>query len=420
MSLTRSLTSSTALAFGAASLTSIGISYLNFIPWYGQSNSIGHTASDAHVDTDSYSDALMFTGGPTPWIDDPQSSVNTEWSVTFSRLASTTTLAERTSGVYGSTGQMGVASKLTGEDGLKTLQGSMGRGSARWLTTRTENVNSAISPGMTHWNNLMVMFHYAKKAADAEDLPLRIPALIFDHGEAAATNIDTESEYRDQMDELVAEVVHYAKPQIQDSTLSEIPIIIKQMSAPHFTGTGRGKPIMAAQLAAGLAASNSIYCAGPDYWTTKGDGAHRNSLGHRLWGELCGYVIQQLLAGVEWEPLHIESVSRTGTTITVTCAGGGASGLSIDTTTIASTASQGFTYSGANITDVSVSGLDITITIDADAGGTLAYAIPAAGAIGSPTSGCKGNIRSDASLFTANHDSSEVYAWLCHDEWVVA
>jgi hypothetical protein len=102
--------------------------------------------------------------------------------------------------------------------------------------------------------------------------------------------------------------------------------------------------------------------------------------------------------------------------------------LVIDTTLVASIANSGFTYSGANITNVSITDTGagdntatIEITIDADAGGTLGYAYQnnAVDVRIGPTAGPRGNIR-DSDPFETLNDSTAIPNWLCVDQWVVA
>ena len=62
----------------------------------------------------------------------------------------------------------------------------------------------------------------------------------------------------------------------------------------------------------------------------------------------------------------------------------------------------------------------ITITINADAAGTLRYAYNngTANNVGG-TTGARGNIRDSAAAVT-EYDATKLYNWLCADEWVVA
>lgn len=171
---------------------------------------------------------------------------------------------------------------------------------------------------------------------------------------------------------------------------------------------------------------DDFYCAGPTYWCefrTTTD-VHFTQRMYRVYGEHLGRVAQSIIDTGDWNPCHITGVSRSGTSITVTVHVPEGS-LTTDTTLVSGIANSGFTYSGASITNVSVgtttaNECDITITIDADAGGTLSYAYEN-GTSGSngPTAGARGNIR-DSSTLTADYDSTPLYNWLCNDQWTVA
>ena len=381
---------------------------LSFIFTYGQSNSLGSTGGTGStvVDTDSYDNILMFNGGTTPWVQDAEFQVNSNRLMGVDTLTSTTVLSESlVLDDYGSTGMLGIGSVITASVNKALLTG-LGKPSGLWSDTESDD----IAPGSLNWSNLMLGFQQAKAAADADGIPLVIPACWFDHGESETTL--NEAQYIAVLDDVVVKLQSHGRFYVKDLSLPTIPIIVKQLAHPDLGGADNSEGLMLASVNASVSNPN-IYCAGPDYWTPKEDGLHRSSLGHRLYGELVGQVILNILNGQGWEPTRVDTINRTGTTITITCVSPD-SALVIDTTTITDAVDAGFQYTGANITDVSVNGLTITITLDADAAGTLRYAMQ--GGFGTPVSGSRGNIRGDTG-FIANHDSSTIHHWLCAGKW---
>jgi hypothetical protein len=178
---------------------------------------------------------------------------------------------------------------------------------------------------------------------------------------------------------------------------------------------------------------SDIVVIGPRYHYPVIDNVHSDATGYDLMGETEAYVVHQVeIEGNTWKPLRITNVSRSGTTITVTVETPPSESGSVyaERKWITAATNDGFEYDGANITNVSIgtttaNSCDITITIDADTGGTLYYAWTGAGVTRDPDTGLYphaaawGNIALDSPEQSITHgDRAIIHYMLAHKETV--
>lgn len=210
------------------------------------------------------------------------------------------------------------------------------------------------------------------------------------------------------------------------------PFVMFQLCAGGTAATGSGSEPSTPALAVLEAADTEadMFVIGPTYQYATVDGTHGDAVSYDMMGELAAYVMKRADEGDWNKACEVTNVSRTGTTITVTV-NVPEGDLIVDETTLPSATNYGFTYSGANITNVSVgttSGgtCDVTITIDADAGGVLSYAWAGDGVSRDPETGLYphasawGNLRDDALIPCVTHGNKRLAHWLCVYETTVA
>ena len=202
-------------------------------------------------------------------------------------------------------------------------------------------------------------------------------------------------------------------------------LFVDQLSAGATSGTPATPGDVAKAQMASARTDADIYLNGPTYMFPRIDSVHCDAKGYDLMAERAALVMHEvvILDNESWEPCWHTDIVREGTTITVTVnVPNGA--LVVDEDSISPIASYGFTYTGADITDVAVGSTvsgscDITITLDADAAGTLAYAWdgPGKAAVNGvfPHAGAWGNIRDGggAEIPSETHPGEIIANWLC-------
>lgn len=386
---------------------------------YGQSLSLGSDPiNNGSVISSSNASHKRFNGGVRAHYDTPGIS-NVNSPIDPDQIASLATLSEQLSpsqgAQFGETYASGIALKQSGT----SLFSATGRGAyridqlSRQTTVQTDN---------WHFANTHATVIAGKELADAASLTYNVPKVVWKQGEADGAAGTTKSSYKTQLTALVNDLRATIKAAAYVDTSSMV-FVADQLA---FQNTGN----TSAELAVGVLelhrlGDGKVICAGPTYaeeFAANND-VHMTSNGYRNYGERLGRVLS---VGSSWNPCHITAVSRTGTSITLTVYVPRAP-LVKDTTLVSSVANDGFTYTGANITGVSITNdgtggntATILITIDADAGGTLRYAYNnGTNLFIGPVSGMRGNIRDSEPASTVN-DATPLYNWLCVDEWVVA
>jgi len=168
---------------------------------------------------------------------------------------------------------------------------------------------------------------------------------------------------------------------------------------------------------------SDVVLAGTGWAIPQHDTIHFDDEGTVQVGEIAAMAAEAVVLGQYWSAPFLRNVTRSGTTITAEV--GGPHAIMIDET-IATDRHQvsssyvddyGFEYSGANITAVAVEPRKITITIDADAGGTLGYAYHGSSR-GDSKSVNRGTLRAEWKAKSAFVDR-DLSLWLASGYWTL-
>lgn len=362
---------------------------------------------------------FMFNGGVRAHYDDPDAYSNVNTHAFSNTMEALVPLAERTTKnntQQGETLAFGAANKMTS----RSLHCTMGRGA--YTVTQLSRGNTT---GFPHYSNNYAGMLNAYELAVAAGYDFALGPMIWKQGEADAQAATTKADYKTYLQALRSDLERSA-PLATLTATGTFKLITDQISLSNSAYA----PIAVAVIELHRA-DIGVHVLGPGYapaytYTAEASPVHLTGTGYRNVGEHYGIAIQSILDGNGWNPCYITNVTRTTTTITVTVHVPSGD-LVADTTLVAALGDgfYGFAYSGANITDVSIgstaaNSCDITITIDADAGGTLSYAYNNGTANNNgATSGARGNIRDSASS-TTNFDGTTLHNWLCIDQWTVA
>jgi len=389
-------------------------------PMYGQSLALGVDPDGASVISSAVSGSYMANGGVRFHYDETGRS-NYNAPFIGSQFSSIVALEEQISPNDADFGET-FASGMAISSGLNILATSTARGAYTINQLRPIDTETV---GWIHYANTYSAVEHGWRLAKAANLNPALGPMIWKQGEADGAANTTKVDYKTRMVALHQEFLNSLPIAIRKAMPTNWKMIIDQQAFGQ-TSTTFGE-IAVAAIELHREYPDKFVCAGPTYWCefTAINDVHMTSNGYRNYGEHLGRVFAATV-GAGWQPCHITGVSRSGTTITVSVRVPVAP-LVKDTGIITAIANDGFTYSGAaitavTITDTGVSGTGtIQITIDADAGGTLGYAYQNNEVnlrIG-PVAGPRGTIRDSESYVTAN-DESNAYNFLCTDQWVVA
>ena len=258
----------------------------------------------------------------------------------------------------------------------------------------------AIDKGSNPYSNGLKEISRAILIAKSRGLQVRVPVIGMTQGEAdrTATSVaDWKALAIQLLQDYNADWLPLIKTQVGQSSHPDIVMAIHQLACNAVSGTAGNPAIAQYELARDQA---GFYLIGPSYIYNhlnedglSADGTHRPADSYRLMGAYRAKAWDRIVNDGGFAPMMPTNVSRSGTEITITCANA-IGDLVLDTDTIRENTDNpmGFEYSGASITDVSVTGKVVTLTIDADAGGTLRYAYTSVGATpGRPSAW--GNVR---------------------------
>ncbi|MEM1398032.1 MAG: hypothetical protein AAGH38_11380 [Pseudomonadota bacterium] len=396
-------------------------------PLYGQSLSLGSDPDGASIISSETSNHRMFSAGVRAHIDQLSSGGNQNTPIDPAGLAAFSNLSEQISpfgSAFGETLASGMAAQLS----RLSLFSTTGRGAYR--INQLDPFAGGFLGDQNHFQNTYASMLYGSIEAAEVGLTYSIGAFPWKHGEADAAALTTRATYKAAITTMRDNLRRYAESAALIDA-SAVPLVTDQLAfradsiaaGSGASSTGNGA-IAVAVLE--LHRSNDIVLVGPTYdaeFTAVND-VHFSSSGYREHGERWGLVLETLAGGGTWHPCHITAASRSGTTITLTVHVPSPP-LVKDTATFASRSfsDDGFDYSGANITAVSIADTGagdntatIEITIDADAGGALRYAYENAAVDFRNLVG--GHIRDSASETTIN-SGRNLWNWLCTDEWVL-
>lgn len=375
----------------------------------GQSLSLGNTPGNQAIVSSSLAGHRMLNTGVRAHYDYPGvSNVNTP--VNPLAMASLVTLAEQLNTNdtdHGETFATGIATWASGP----SITTAMGRGA--YSVDQLKMVPDTIT-NYVHFQNAYAAAYQVRDLLEAENKDYNLKAVIWKQGEADAAADMTGSEWGTKVTAYRDEYLKWmAYATITDT--SGALFILDQM-AVQWSGTTYSE-LMLESLSLHKTPGNGIICAGPTYAETY-DGVnnvHFTPAGYREYGERLGRIIE---VGESWNPCYITSAIRTGTSI-VCSVSVPVPPLVVNETLVAAVADNGFTYDGAAITDVSLTGdSEITITIDSDSPGTLRYALDNATVdqrVGTPF-GPRGTI-CDSESAVSVYSSRPLVNWLCVDEW---
>lgn len=274
--------------------------------------------------------------------------------------------------------------------------------------------------GQGSWSDLTTAIRRGAEILRADGFTNIDVVIIWDHGEADASDGPTTTEYVEVLQDLVTNAIRSARLALGRPTY--VPLIIG--AQPMVTAGAGYRAMQNAHLVAAQTVTN-YYLAGPRYvYPDEGDATHITGLGHRLFAEYIAARVADIAAGNPL-PTYITSASRSGAVITAnyhTISGN----LVIDTTAVTQTTTDvpasknGFEwYTGGvtavNVSNVAVNGTTATITLASDPGasGELRYA-----QLAFPKK-ARGNIR-DSGTRTALHDGSTLYNWAVHQTVAVS
>lgn len=394
---------------------------------YGQSLSIGSSPGGASVVSSPDPDHRMLPAGVRAHIDQLALGANENAPIDPAGCLTLVDLAEQVSSPdtnFGETMASGIAARLDGRHAFT----STGRGA-----TAVEGLSRTAAGSITdqsHYHNTYAAMLYVSDAAEDNGWDYTIPAIGWKHGEANAVNGTTRSSYKTEALALFGDLRGDALAAAHFDA-SAVPVLTDQLSYrqdPYHSGTGDTATGYGAISVAiiEMHRAGDVICVGPSFdaeYVDVGD-VHMTSQGYRNHGERWGVALAAIEAGSGWNPCHITAAVRSGTTITLTVHVPAAP-LVKDTATFADRlfANDGFDYSGANITSVTITDdgsgdntATIEITLDADAGGVLRFAYENARNNNWNTVG--GHIRDSATETTAS--GKNLWNWLCTDEWSLA
>lgn len=395
---------------------------------YGQSLSIGSDPDGGTVLSSTSATHYMLDAGVRAHIDQLALSANVNSPIDPAGCLALAPLGEAVSTndpVFGETMASGIGAQLA----TRHVFTSTGRGAYTIESLSRDGGNIYVD--QNHFANTHAAMIYASDLAAGNGWTYSIPAFGWKHGEANAVNGTTRATYRAAL-VTMRDDLRQAAEAAAHIDASAIPMLTDQLAYRHDlynTGTGDSATGYGSIAVAAIQAhrAGDIVCVGPTYdaeFTAVND-VHFASRGYRNHGERWGRALATIEGGGTYHPCHITAASRSGTTITLTVHVPVAP-LVKDTATFAARAlaNDGFTYTGANITAVTITDdgtgdntATIEITLDAAAGGVLRYAYENAGTDIRNLVG--GHIRDSASDVTA-YDGTAQPNWLCTDEWTVA
>lgn len=242
-----------------------------------------------------------------------------------------------------------------------------------------------------------------------------------DYTVRAITLVHGESEHYDSNFNYANDLADWQRDyevDVQAITGRNIPLPMFHTQISNWTRAGRPtttSKIPQLQLKASLDSHGKIIMIGPKYVMPYGpDGLHMTNASYRWLGEYYGKVYREVvLKGKAWEPVHPVSVERQGTEIRVRFHVP-ILPLVFDETLVSNPGNYGFTFSGAQIVSVSLTGPDtVIVKIDKATGGMLEYAMHApVDALSGPLTGPRGNLR-DSDPTASRYDNT-LYNWCVH------
>lgn len=387
-------------------------------PIYGQSLGLGTDPDGASVITTSpVSGHYMFNGHVRVLYDTPGiTNVNDLiWPAQYASLVTLQEYMDPNSSQRGETFASGMALRSTSP----SITAATGRGAYK--------VSELNRTAAYHFANTYAAAAQAKNLCSAAGLTMDVGPMIFKEFEADGAAGTSKATIKALMRQFASDM----RNSLRTAVMAAIPnfkIILDQQAMWQTGTTFQDMAIAVAELYRENPAD--FVMAGPTYWAgfTAANDVHMTSLSYRRYGEKLGPIWQTTYDTGDCKPCYrLGDPVRVGNVIDYPV-WVPVPPLVTNTTLVAAIANSGFTYTGANITNVQIvdSGVSdnmavIRITLDASAAGNLGYAYangPTSGYIG-PTFGARGNI-CDSDPFVTLYDGYAIPNWLCNDLVAVA
>lgn len=305
---------------------------------------------------------------------------------------------------------------------------NLAAGEARLLLFRAHGSSGKrldeIENGTQPFANALIEAAAAQRLAALYGMEVTCLAVTLTHGEADR-GLDTENTFTTKADYKAGLVALRAD---YNASLApflvagnpDIAMLVDQLACAY-------NPLAdetASQIAVGmyeLARDEAgFYLSCPKYTFEMIDTVHFTPAAQALIGEYHGKLRRQLRAGTATSPMVPTAIARAGTAITLTF-GNAVGDLVLDTATLPAAADMGFEYDGAAITDVAVAGNTVTLTLAADAAGTLRYAYTAPGGASDPKrSGAWGNLRDSDPTPSVTNPALQLHNWAPVFEEIIA
>ncbi len=353
---------------------------------YGQSLSVGYSATGYNTAALNNGKAWMFNGGSVP-----------------NGTTSSLTAATEVGGLE--TGWVSMANYLTTTDSITAIEWSGGLGAAPY---------SSLSKGSSQYTQFMAQFSAAVTRAGAlsPSRSLRVPAIQLVHGESdngsasyPANLVTWQSDLETDIQAATGQTEHVVLLQTQVGAWQKL----------NGVATSR-TPID--QLDAAEAHPGLIAVCGPKYHLAynPGDGYHLSAAGYCRMGGMYAKCWETIRNGGQWAPLVPTAIARSGATVTVTYHVPAGS-ITLDTSEVSDPGNYGFEWSddgtggATSISSVSVTASDtVTITLNRTPTGNnkrLRYAYTGiVGNAGGPTTGPRGCLHDGE---TATVDCASTY-----------
>ena len=314
---------------------------------------------------------------------------------------------------------------LTGPMGNRIVHDSLRRGINKvnltfQLGIGGQSLNALTSPdfayhtGETWYENLLLTVTRATAVAAKFGCQFELSTVVWIQGAGGPAGY---TQYRDRF----TEFVDVLQEDVLTETGQQKPPTVLVIQPP----SGADNIQSQADVAAGR---GDVVLAVAGWGYQKIDGLHFDAEGCIQIGELLGIARQHIDEGRPWSAPYLRNVTRSGTTITAYV--GGPFPVLADTTTdlpanqipdtlgtsYTPVPNLGFTYSGANITSVTVEPFKVTIELDADAAGTLAFAFNNNGNNTDDQGPHRGCLRADAT-WASVWASDDLRLWMANGYW---
>lgn len=281
----------------------------------------------------------------------------------------------------------------------------------------------SLKKGTSVYSGALARITEIKNAAELQGWQHVVSHVRIIHGESQAAAVDpidyTEDGYAAVLRKWVSD--YQADISLITGQSNVIPGVVCQMN----TGAFNAFEIPLAQLKAANE-NDDIILIGPKYQYPYHDEAHMLAEGYVKLGEQESRVLLHWMAGRKWQPLAPESVSLSGTTVTIELnnadaisddIAGAVGDIVLDTTLVSDPGNYGFELTDENISITSVTVIDsnhiaIELSGQPAVGSYLHYALHESLANAPAGPRGRGCIRDSDTRLISRFDNDYVYNWL--------